>query len=86
MRYETLHTSYPFTYSQIWKLFITLSTELTKVCCFWSWLPSSCGIIKSCLDYSRRRKHCWVWTLNTWIEKNAQYVLHHPSLILSSYF
>jgi len=36
--------------------FITLSTELTKLRCFWSWQLSCWDVIKNCLNYSRQRK------------------------------
>ena len=38
--------------------FITLSTELTKLCCFNSLQLSSWDVIKNCLNYSRQRKRC----------------------------
>ena len=36
LSHNILHTSYPFSYSQIWNFF-TAFTELTKLCCFLSW-------------------------------------------------
>jgi len=66
------------------KRFITISKELTKLRCSWSWQLSSWDVIKNCLNYSRQRKHCKCEHFFS-TEKNAKIFSVTVHVLLSNY-